>query len=253
MSLAEVNPLNHWPEPPTDHDLLLRKQRNRYLILKFFYDQIGDNKFGTLGRYDVIKSVRDDEAMTTEEAESALDYLESERLIKTLDFEGHMLLEHAGRIEIEDSLQKPDQSTKHFPEKVFQIVVHRDLNYVTGSDNSVSNNNLQNNQFGGGFANRDQSGGLLQIQSHTPNLAEVASEIKQLLENLSTSHEIESPVEKLSVVTETVDQINKNPPLKHRVINVIKSAGAEALKEAIDHPLVSVFIAAVEGWQETNA
>lgn len=39
-------------------------------------------------------------------------------------------------------------------------------------------------------------------------------------------------------------------PSKSRFINALRSGGTEAFKEAIDHPLVNIFVAAIEGWQE---
>ncbi|NEP30741.1 MULTISPECIES: hypothetical protein [Moorena] len=54
----------------------------------------------------------------------------------------------------------------------------------------------------------------------------------------------------MAVVAKAVDQIEGKPTLKQRVINVLKTGGTEAFKEAVDHPLVNVLFAAIEGWQE---
>ena len=58
--------------------------------------------------------------------------------------------------------------------------------------------------------------------------------------------------EKMTVVAEAVDQIESNPTLKARVINALKAGGTETLKEAIDHPLVNILMATIEGWQEAD-
>ncbi|WP_158069419.1 hypothetical protein [Moorena bouillonii] len=52
------------------------------------------------------------------------------------------------------------------------------------------------------------------------------------------------------VVSEVVDQIENNPTLKAKVINALKAGGVEAFKEAIDHPLVNILMATIEGWRE---
>ncbi|MHC5763464.1 hypothetical protein [Nostoc sp.] len=46
----------------------------------------------------------------------------------------------------------------------------------------------------------------------------------------------------------TVHEIENNS-FKARVIGAIKSTGTEAFKKLIDHPLVNIFIASIEGWQ----
>ena len=43
----------------------------------------------------------------------------------------------------------------------------------------------------------------------------------------------------MTVVAKVVDEIEKNPTLKARVVGALKSGGKEALKEAVDHPLVN--------------
>ncbi|NER27574.1 MAG: hypothetical protein F6J89_08045 [Symploca sp. SIO1C4] len=55
-----------------------------------------------------------------------------------------------------------------------------------------------------------------------------------------------------SPVTKAVEQIEKNPRLKARVINALKAGGIEAFKEAMEHPLVSILMAILEGWQEAE-
>ena len=42
------------------------------------------------------------------------------------------------------------------------------------------------------------------------------------------------------------------PTLKAKVINALKAGGTEAFKEAIDHPLVNILVATIEGWQDAE-
>lgn len=81
------------------------------------------------------------------------------------------------------------------------------------------------------------------------SLTEVAREIQQLLEHLSQDYPTITTPEKMSVVTEAVDQIERNPTLKSKVISALKQGGAEALREAVNHPLINILLATIEGWQ----
>ncbi|NEQ15236.1 MAG: hypothetical protein F6K44_15995, partial [Moorea sp. SIO3E2] len=82
------------------------------------------------------------------------------------------------------------------------------------------------------------------------SLAEAAAEIQQLLNQLSQSNPTTTSQEKMIVVSEVVDQIENNPTLKAKVINALKAGGVEAFKEALDHPLVNILVATIEGWGE---
>jgi Pentapeptide repeats (8 copies) len=89
-------------------------------------------------------------------------------------------------------------------------------------------------------------------EAQSKSLAETAAEIQQLLEQLSQTYPTSTNKEKMAVVAEAVDQIESNPTLKARVINAFKAGGTEAFKEAINHPLVNILIATIEGWQEAE-
>jgi hypothetical protein len=87
-------------------------------------------------------------------------------------------------------------------------------------------------------------------EAEQQNLAEAAAEIQALLEQLSKTYPTTTSKEKSIVVGEAVDQIENNPILKSKVINALKAGGKEAFKEAINHPLVNILMATIEGWQE---
>ncbi|MHC5860964.1 pentapeptide repeat-containing protein [Nostoc sp.] len=143
--------------------------------------------------------------------------------------------------------------------------VDGDINNVQGENNQqrVSNKsssfNLQNAQFAGGLLNADtvnahQIGG--NITNYNPeqkqNLAEAAAEIQQLLNQLSQTYPTATTSEKMTVVARAVDEIENNPTLKARVSGALKTGGTEAFKELIDHPLVNILLASIEGWQEAE-
>ncbi|MFP4574111.1 MAG: hypothetical protein ACLFT9_00520 [Coleofasciculus sp.] len=48
------------------------------------------------------------------------------------------------------------------------------------------------------------------------------------------------------------EEIQNNHPLKARILNVLKKGGTEVFKEAIDHPLINILLAMMEGWQSTE-
>lgn len=113
---------------------------------------------------------------------------------------------------------------------------------------------LRGAKFGGGFGGENQEGGTFYDYSSSSNtsLTEAAAEIQQLLEQLSKTNPTATTAEKMAVVTEAAEQIEKNPTLKARVIGALKSGGTEAFKEAIDHPLVNIFVATIEGWKDAE-
>jgi hypothetical protein len=56
----------------------------------------------------------------------------------------------------------------------------------------------------------------------------------------------------MAVVARAVDEIEKNPTRKARVVGALKAGGTEALKELVDHPLINILLAFIEGWQEAE-
>ena len=85
-----------------------------------------------------------------------------------------------------------------------------------------------------------------------PNCTEAAAEIQQLLQLLGQTYFTNTPLEKLEVVAEAIKHMENNLPLKLRVVNALKEDGTEALRDFIDHPLVNILLAAIEGWQEVE-
>lgn len=81
---------------------------------------------------------------------------------------------------------------------------------------------------------------------------DAAAKILKLLHQLEETYPTSTPLEKQMVVTEVIKHIESNPSLKVKVIEALKGVSIEALKELIDHPLVSVLMAALEGYQEID-
>jgi DNA-binding IscR family transcriptional regulator len=78
-------------------------------------------------------------------------------------------------------------------------------------------------------------------------------QVRVILNQLKKSKFIESiSKEKNIVVGEPVDWIENNSIVRVRVINALKAGGKEAFKEAVDHPMVNILVATIEGWQENE-
>ncbi|WP_334971728.1 COR domain-containing protein [Nostoc sp.] len=75
------------------------------------------------------------------------------------------------------------------------------------------------------------------------NLAQAAKDIKELLNQLSQEYSNTA-----IVGVKAVEEIERQPTLKARIVNALKEAGSEALEKAVDHPAVSIVIAATKGF-----
>lgn len=95
-------------------------------------------------------------------------------------------------------------------------------------------------------------GGIVNNEGQSKNLAEAAAEIQQLLKKLEETNPTTTEIEKLTVVAKATEAINKNATLKSRVINALKVGGVEAFQEAVNHPLVNILVAVIEGWRESK-
>ncbi|NER04733.1 MAG: hypothetical protein F6K17_20060 [Okeania sp. SIO3C4] len=74
------------------------------------------------------------------------------------------------------------------------------------------------------------------------NLAEAATEIQELLEQLSQTQPTKTEKEQIELAVEAVDEIQKNATLKSRLIAALKAGEMEALKESINHPVANTIV-----------
>ncbi len=88
-------------------------------------------------------------------------------------------------------------------------------------------------------------------QEQKQNLAEAASEIQKLLEQLEKSYPTETTTGKMTLATETIKCIENNPTLSKRIFSALKTGGVKAFEQFISHPAASFVIGALEDW-ETN-
>ena len=147
--------------------------------------------------------------------------------------------------------------------KLTMTMAERPINVINEAKSTSESNSMSESpkydqrgaQFAGGFAETvqgDQIGGNIHNYAAQQNLTEAAAEIQQLLEQLSQTYPTNTRSEQMVVVDEAIKRIEGDPTLKERVIGAIKSGGIEAFKEAINHPLVNILVAFLQGWQTGN-
>ncbi|MEH1958076.1 MAG: COR domain-containing protein [Nostoc sp.] len=109
-------------------------------------------------------------------------------------------------------------------------------------NNSMStfNHSGSGDNVGGDKVMRDKIGTQI---NNSQNLAQAAKDIKELLDQLSQEYSNTA-----IVGVKAVEEIERKPTLKARILNALKEAGSEALEKAVDHPAVSIVIAAAKGF-----
>jgi hypothetical protein len=82
------------------------------------------------------------------------------------------------------------------------------------------------------------------------SLAEAATKIQQLLQQLEQSYPTTTTVEQMQVATRAIERIEADSNLKQRAISAFRGGFLEALK----HNPVGAFVAgAIEGWANAEA
>jgi uncharacterized protein YuzE len=90
---------------------------------------------------------------------------------------------------------------------------------------------------------------LQEEQSHqatingSQNLMQVANDIKALLDQLSQRYSNTA-----IVGAKAIEEIDRTPGLKQRLIAALQESGAVALEQGIDHPAVGIVIAGAKGF-----
>jgi hypothetical protein len=94
-------------------------------------------------------------------------------------------------------------------------------------------------------------GDKIQTQiNNNPDLAQSARDIKALLNELSEEYNPDTEKGKAKIKDGALAQIRQNPQLKQRTLAALKSAGEEALEQAIQHPVAKVVVEGVKGFLE---
>ncbi len=86
--------------------------------------------------------------------------------------------------------------------------------------------------------------------NNNPDLAQSARDIKALLDELSEEYNPATPKGQTKIKESAIAQIKQNPQLKQRTLKALKSAGEEALEQAIQHPVAKVVVEGIKGFIE---
>ncbi|MEM9275837.1 MAG: hypothetical protein AAGA80_23185 [Cyanobacteria bacterium P01_F01_bin.143] len=127
-------------------------------------------------------------------------------------------------------------------------------------ENKIDNQNLQgdHNMIGdqkGNFGIGHMSGGTIsenaQIagrikEAASQDLAQAATEIRQLLDQLSQTYPTNTTSEKMIVGAKITEEIENYPTRWQKAINVIKAMGIEAVAEAVDNSILNIAKAGIE-------
>ena len=107
----------------SDREALEEKQKVRYKILKTIYDET-ENHEGSKNQMFSVQSVAKSLEPDERKVSRAMEYLEQEFLLRRVGYdprEGEIYtITHNGIVEIEHSIQHPDQGTNHFLLSVIQ-------------------------------------------------------------------------------------------------------------------------------------
>ncbi|MEO1396849.1 MAG: DUF2283 domain-containing protein [Cyanobacteria bacterium J06634_5] len=94
-------------------------------------------------------------------------------------------------------------------------------------------------------------GDKIQTQiNNNPDLAQAARDIKALLNELSEEYNPTTAKGQSKIKDGALAQIRQNPQIKQRTLKALKSAGEEALEQAIQHPVAKVVVEGVKSFLE---
>lgn len=77
-------------------------------------------------------------------------------------------------------------------------------------------------------------------------LAEAAKEIQDLLEQLSSVYPTTTTAEKANVAIKAIEEIEKKPDTKRKIVKALKAGGVAALMELTNNPIVKILTPMLE-------
>jgi len=111
----------------------------------------------------------------------------------------------------------------------------------------TDNKSINTRDVIGSVANTGEVGGSISVNSvnnMTPEdkktLAEAAKEIQQLLDQLSLTYPTTTVAEKSKVAAKAMEEIEKKPDVKQKVLKALKAGGVAALMELTNNPVVNI-------------
>lgn len=121
------------------------------------------------------------------------------------------------------------------------------------TDQSSKTNNFNGPMSGViGSDNAQVSHNQFSQTNPSQNLTQAAQDIKDLLEQLDQDYDSSTPTGQAMMSAKAIENIDKNPTLKARVVNALKEGGTTALESAIDHPAVKPVVAMLKGFMDAK-
>ena len=164
------------------------------------------------------------------------------------------LIDNVGeRSNIYSSFEDEDRQYNRGRNQAFPVNVNITNTFKPEQNMSSSQPNLTFNASVGQVVTGDQSvsGDNIGIQNNnSPNLAQAAKEIKELLDQLSEEYNPNTEKGQNLIKDEALKVIKENPSLQKRFLNALKEGSVTALEEAINHPVAKILISTTKGFIE---
>ena len=125
--------------PSEDSDALTKRKADRYRFLRALFD----SSKGSTRRIVVMWELGKWLGMSREDTSDVADYLIKEGLVKPIALGGSISLTHEGLREVEESIERPDEATEHFPASVI-MNVSQTFNGPVGSVQNAGQGNVAN-------------------------------------------------------------------------------------------------------------
>jgi hypothetical protein len=202
-----------------DQEKLIRKQSNRYRILKIFYDHLEGKPNSLLKHREVKRYLVENGEMSEEDAYSAIAYLRHEGLLETKTF-NETSITHQGIKEVEASIKNPDHNTEHFLSETIKIVIS-EVNMNNNINNDLRGANIAN------FANQLEGNAQQNASDFSQNINQNIDEITKLIDSLRNMAR-EFPEEQSQAILLQLDDLQEDlaTPQKQnseRIKNRLKS------------------------------
>jgi hypothetical protein len=249
-------------EMPSENDVLETKKK-RFRVLNTIYDLAQQDVQRYISTYEITNKT----GMLDEELYYILTFLINQRLVKnrsSIAFmpegeEAMISITHGGLCEVENAIERPNQQTENFPAHIYNytytIVEGNNSGHNLGGIMNEMNLDQRNSSIGvggnQGNINTEKLAGTLN-EAEKQNLAEVAAEIRQLLEQLSQTYPTHTTAQNMVVAAQVIERIESDPTWKQRAINALKEGGLAAFEKAIDNPAGGFIVGIIKGWQEAE-
>ena len=123
----------------------------------------------------------------------------------------------------------------------------------------MTNNSIKTGDVVGGVISTGEVGRDIIVRSinsityeEQKTLAEAAAEVQELLDQLSQRYPTTTVAEKINVATKTMEEIEKKPNTKIKIVKALKAGGIAALIELTNNPVVKILTPMLESLLEES-